>query len=549
MEHLGYRQTVCRVSLAGIFVVLMGGSMAAAADTEDVLFSITHNTVIGQSVYVLGNIPELGGGNAANSVKLEPGSYPLWQATIAILSGTSYTYQYIWRNDAVTQWSNAGNTNPIGGVLSDATEAGNHRPAKKGLYYHSGWTPPVLNWRTGTTGAYAVEAMRDFGPGRNAGERRWRAIGVGVGDREVDFFFTNGGGAGRDPSTGTYRTRLDAFFVQDGHVFDYTPAATVAAQRRDYTPASPPGISSLNLGGEFRRYRVLLPRGYDQHTAKRYPVLYFHDGQNVFEVGPFGSWNAHVSAESLTRGGRMREVIMVGIDNTSNRFDNYVTPDDGGEADDYAAFIIDELKPLIDAGYRTLPDRDDTATIGSSLGGVVSLYLGWDYGDVFARVGPMSGSWQLGNFPARIAQGPHRDLRIYLDSGDSGTSNDNAWGSMNVRDNLLRDGWVLGRDLRHVVGYGHQHNEAAWAARVPFAYEFLFPATEAENPLRSEIFTGDLDGNGDMDLSDWELFSECMNGPSQPPAAACPDDVDPDLDNDGDADLADFEIFQVYFSG
>ncbi|MCP4247146.1 MAG: hypothetical protein GY778_08860 [bacterium] len=532
------------VAVTAAFVL---GGAAVAADREDVVFSITYETVLGQSVYVLGDIPELGSNDPAYAVKLEPNDYPLWQATLAIPKGTSFTYQYTWRDDSVAQWSNSANHNPIGSAISDATGPADPRPARKGLYYLSTWTASVLNWRTDAGGAYTATAMSAFGPGRSGGETRWRAVGVGTGQRRLEFYFTDGG-SGRDPVAGTYVTELDAFFVQDGHLFGYAPAAGVSDQRRDYNPASPPGITSTVLG-EFRRYRVLLPRGYDEHLTKRYPVLYMHDGQNVFEMGPFGTWNAEDTAEAMTRDGAMAETIIVGVDNTANRYNNYVTPDDGGQADDYADFLINELKPLIDGTYRTLADRDHTATIGSSLGGVVSLYLGWDFNGVFGKCGPMSGSWWLGNFPNRVSNELYRDLRIYLDSGDSGTSNDGAWGTMSLRDNLNHNGYVLERDLRHVVGYGHQHNEAAWSARLPYAYEFLFPATEAENPLLTEIFTGDLDFDGDMDLDDWTILESCLGGPAVPPAATCPPDVDPDLTGDGPADLADFATFQVYYSG
>jgi len=245
----------------------------------------------------------------------------------------------------------------------------------------------------------------------------------------------------------------------------------------------------------------------------------------------------------------MREIIIVGVDNTANRFNNYVTPDDGGQADAYANFLINELKPVIDATYRTFTDRDNTATMGSSLGGVVSLYLGWDYDAVFGRVGPMSGSWWLGNFPARVALGPKRDLRIYLDSGDSGSSNDGAWGTMNLRDDLLRLSYVLFDDLLHVVGYGHQHNEAAWAARLPAAFEFLFPATEAENPLALDIFAGDLDQDADIDAVDYDLFSDCVAGPHQAAAVGCVAPTRADLTGDSSVDLADYGKFQTQFSG
>lgn len=537
---------ICR--LTAILLLLIGPTSAIAVELEDAAFSVNFNTVFGQSVYVLGDIPELGAGDPANAVKLEPGIWPTWRAAVALPKGINYSYQYTVRNDSVPQWSNPANTSPFGSVINASTGAADPHPAKKGMYYHSGWSAPVLFWRTGTGGAFTATPMQAFGPGRSAGETRFRAVGVSQGERLIQFHITDGG-AGRDPASGEYATMLNAFFLQDGHIFDYTPAAAVSAQRRDYTPANPPGINSVNLG-EFRRYRVFLPRGYDQHTSKNYPVLYMHDGQNIFEVGPFGSWNAHLSLDTLTRAGTMREIIVVGVDNTANRLNDYRAPDDGGEADDYAAFLIDELKPLVDANYRTLPDRDNTASIGSSLGGVVSLYLGWDHNDVFGRCGPMSGSWQLANFPNRVKSEPYRDLRVYFDSGDCcATSYDNAWGTMSLRDNFLTKGYVLGRDMRHVVGYGHQHNEAAWAARLPFALEFLFPATESENPLLKEIFTGDLDGDGDMDADDWALFFDCMNGPNQPPAASCPAGVNADLDADGDADLDDAAVFAVYFSG
>ena len=104
-------------------------------------------------------------------------------------------------------------------------------------------------------------------------------------------------------------------------------------------------------------------------------------------------------------------------------------------------------------------------------------------------------------------------------------------------------------DLRHVVGYGQQHNEAAWAARLPRAYEFLFPVTEAENPLKVEMFTGDLDHDADMDAEDLALFDECLAGPSAAPENGCSDPDSADLNGDGFSDLADYAIFQRFHSG
>ena len=535
------RPMVQRWTVVAACLALMG-SVASAEDRQTVNFAINYNTVFGQSVYVVGDIPELGNNDPAFSVKLEPGSFPLWQASIAIPKGTVFSYSYIWRDDSVPQWSNSANTNPVSGPFVTSTGLADPRPSRKGLYYHSGWAEVTLNWRVGG-GAFTPSAMSPFGAGRVPGEQRWRALGVGVGQKQMEFFFTDDAG-GRDPVVGTYATALDAFFVQDGQVFDYAPPPVVG-------PPQQINVTSFfsTVLGENRPYRVLMPRGYNENTAKRYPVLYMHDGQNVFDLGPFGTWNADETAASMIGGGAMREIIIVGVDNTANRFNNYVTPDDGGQADQYADFLINELKPVIDAAYRTYTDRDHTATIGSSLGGVVALYLGWDFNAVFGRVGPMSGSWWLGNFPNRVALGPQRNLRIYLDSGDSGSSNDGAWGTMNLRDRLLRLGYVLQADLEHVVGYGDVHNEAAWASRLPGAYAFLFPATESENPLIGAVFTGDLDQDGDMDVDDHALLADCIAGPGQPIDPACLAPVSADLNGDGSIDMADWAVFQVYFSG
>jgi len=546
------RRCVNQIASCMLLTMAVAGK-CAALERETVAFAINHNTVFGQSVYVLGDIPELGGNNAAYAIKLEPGSYPLWQAAVAVPAGTDFTYRYIWRNDSVPQWSNSANSNAIGGVISDSTTDGDPLPNRKGVYYHSGWSAPVLHWRIGG-GTFIDTPMTVFGPGRSESEARWRALGIGQAEREIEFHFSDGG-AGRDPAVGEYRTLLDSLFVQDGHVLDYAPTETLSNPVQVNV-----GTFFSTILGENRPYRVLRPRGYTQNTDKYYPVLYMQDGQNVFDLGPFGTWNADETAGSMIRGGQMREIIIVAVDNTANRGRNYVTPDDivpigpgtgsPGQANLYASFLINELKPVIDAAYRTRTDRDNTAAIGSSLGGVVSLYLGWDFNATFGRCAAMSGSWQLQNFPNRVASEPYRDLRVYLDSGDCcASSYDNAWGSMNLRDNLLRKNYVLESDLRHVVGYGHQHNEAAWAARLPRAYEFLFPATESENPLKEEMFTGDLDHDADMDADDLALLIDCLGGPNTPAPPGCTDAVAADLNGDGSRDLFDFAVFQRYHSG
>lgn len=493
-------------------------SSAMAQERQSVPFSVTYNqTQVGQSVFVVGSLPELGGNDVTKAVKLEPSQWPLWRGTISLPGGRTYTYQLLRRSDGPGTLGSTAGTITIGPVVNASTDAPAPAltPDSKAVVYLSALGPPTIHWReAGSGAAFTSRAMTAIGPGRSAGEMRWVAWELdgdgGRPRRTMEFFFT-GPAAQRDPVVGSnYSTALDAMLVQDASVYSYVPAAAPGAARRDYNTASPPFINSTNLGGEQRRYRVFLPRGYDQHSTRRYPVLYMHDGQNVFESGPFGTWDADDTAPRLMRQGSMREVIIVGVDNTSNRFTNYITPDDGGQADRYVRFIRDELKPVIDAQYRTLTGAADTGAVGSSLGGVVSLYMGWDFTATFGRIGAMSGSWQLANFPARVNTEPKRDIRLYIDSGDAGASNDNYWPSFNLRDSLLRKtpGYALEGDLRHRVGLGHQHNEAAWAARLPECFNFLFPAIEGENPLLALASGASFDVNQDGAADVGDLYEQ-----------------------------------------
>ncbi|MCX7915290.1 MAG: alpha/beta hydrolase-fold protein, partial [Verrucomicrobiae bacterium] len=245
-----------------------------------------------------------------------------------------------------------------------------------------------------------------------------------------------------------------------------------------------------NVAG--RTIRVYLPRGYDQNTWKRYPVLYMHDGQNLFlGMGAFGSWNADTNAANLIRFGKLRELIIVGVDNTSDRLREYTppgcTPPLGGSAlgGRYASFLIHELKPVIDAQYRTLPGPEHTGVLGSSMGGLISTWLGWTYPDVFRRVGAMSSSyWVCSPVPVPDAKRP---IRIYLDSGDSGTANDGLPATVAERDDLVRNGYIFFDDLDHMIGYGHTHNEFWWDRRLPRCLTFLFPIHDEPNRLLDSV--------------------------------------------------------------
>jgi len=250
-----------------------------------------------------------------------------------------------------------------------------------------------------------------------------------------------------------------------------------------------------------REVRVWLPPGYDEGEA-RYPVIYFHDGQNVFRPGgPFGCWFAEDAATEEIKADRMRPAIIVAVPNNEAdmgwaRVTEYQPPSDDnprdpsrgkGMCDRYAKFLLGAVKPAIDAKYRTLPDPAHTGTAGSSMGGLVSLWLGLNTG-AFGAVGVFSPAfWTSPNFMKSAIEGAKKDgLRIYLDMGtrEKGNTTGDYWqDALTVRNALLRRGYAEGDDLMWNPGEGDEHNEKAWAKRLPAALGFLLPAEKSDRAV------------------------------------------------------------------
>ena len=251
-----------------------------------------------------------------------------------------------------------------------------------------------------------------------------------------------------------------------------------------------------------REVRVWLPSGYAEGEA-RYPVIYFHDGQNVFRPGgPFGCWFAEDAAAEEIKAGRIREAILVAVPNNDAdmgkaRMTEYQAPTDinprdpsrgNGICDRYARFLLERVKPAVDAKYRTLPDRANTSVAGASMGGLVSLWLGLNT-DAFGAVGVFSPAfWTSPNFTKSVMDGSKKDgLRIYMDMGtrEKGNLSGDYWkDALAVRDALLKRGHIEGQDFLWNPGEGDEHNEKAWANRLPVALRFLLP--EKDRPRIKE---------------------------------------------------------------
>lgn len=232
-----------------------------------------------------------------------------------------------------------------------------------------------------------------------------------------------------------------------------------------------------------RTLTVYLPPSYDENPLKRYPVIYAHDGQNLFDAATSGfgvEWRLDETTNGLINAGQMDEVIIVGMWHTgSNRIYEYTPCCDasygGGGADKYERFILDTVKPAMDQTYRTLSGNQTTALMGSSLGGLVSFYIARRHPETFSKAACLSSSfwWNNQALTQEVEWSTWKaPVKFYIDAG---TSNDGLTETTRMRDALQADGHVQGNDLYYYVAQGAGHNESAWAARVNIPLQYLFP--------------------------------------------------------------------------
>jgi predicted alpha/beta superfamily hydrolase len=230
---------------------------------------------------------------------------------------------------------------------------------------------------------------------------------------------------------------------------------------------------------------VYTPPGYEEQQWRRFPVLYLHDGQNLFDGAtsfiPGQDWHVGQTADQCIQAGKVEPLIVVGMYNTKARIREY-TPTHvpklgGGCADRYAKFLLEEVKPFIEREYRALTGSQYNGIGGSSLGGLVSLYLGLKHSRMFGKIAALSPSVWWNQFVIhRFAQATPVEPRprIWLDIGTR-EGQRIVQDVEKFRDVLLEKGWKLGQDLHYERIEGAEHNEAAWAQRVGPFLQFLYP--------------------------------------------------------------------------
>lgn len=245
---------------------------------------------------------------------------------------------------------------------------------------------------------------------------------------------------------------------------------------------------------------VYLPPSYAS-SDRRYPVLYMHDGQNLFDPATSfaGEWAVDETMEHLAYAHGL-EAIVVGIPNAGrHRVDEYspfVEPRlGGGRGDSYLGFLAHTVKPLIDHDFRTLPDRTQTALLGSSMGGLISLYGYFRFSEVFGLAGVMSPSLWFGGEAVfdYVESAGYAPGRIYLDAGTRelgedlhnglphrATSSRQYYASVRrMKRILIRKGYRPTVDILHVEEKWAGHSESSWARRFPAAIRFLLTGATA----------------------------------------------------------------------
>ena len=236
-----------------------------------------------------------------------------------------------------------------------------------------------------------------------------------------------------------------------------------------------------------RRIWIYLPPGYEK-GIQRYPVIYMHDGQNLFadSTSFSGEWGIDETLERMIAEKRIEKMIVVGIDNHPQyRLEEYtpfgfeyrgqrVQP----QAQQYGKFIVETLKPYIDKNYRTKRGRKNTAIAGSSMGGLVSVYLALEYQDTFSKVGAMSSAFGVcrDDLIEYIHEHPKkRPIRFWLDMGsEEAEQMEYDVNQQKIIEVLLHSGWEVGEEVKYSLYEGAGHHERFWRARFGDVLEYLW---------------------------------------------------------------------------
>lgn len=310
----------------------------------------------------------------------------------------------------------------------------------------------------------------------------WSGDVMAPADKMIEYKITRG-------SWDTEEVRQDGT-APDNHVL---PAGSDTIEERtvhhwlDQRVAQPRIIGEYRVHEHFESTRlrhkrsviVWLPPSYGSEPDRRYPVLYMHDGQQVFDpnTSTWGQdWQVDEWCTKLIGEDRLQEIIVVGIYSTPDRFIEY-NPSELGDA--YTRFVLDELKPFIDSEYRTLPDRDHTAVAGASMGGGISFYMAWAHPNIFFGAACLSPAfiYKQDRFTLNMVEETDTppDLRLFLYCGQGDELERQLTGDLHIMCDALEQKGIKPNDKYVVVEDPEgKHHEASWASHTDNWLLFLF---------------------------------------------------------------------------
>lgn len=260
-----------------------------------------------------------------------------------------------------------------------------------------------------------------------------------------------------------------------------------AQPRASTASASVSTIDSMTIPqlGRTRRVWVYLPPDYAT-SGKRYPVLYMHDGQNVFDAATSyaGEWGVDETLDSLHVAGDPG-VIVVAVDHGGRlrvpEYSPWPTRFGAGEGEQYVEFLVGTLKPWIDRSYRTLPDRLHTGIAGSSMGGLISFYAALEHPDVFGRAAVFSPAFWIAPPAYELAARarPQAGSRMYIISGGLEVAAGEAQGiyqrdQERMVETLAQRGFRIGTAIVAKISPDGKHAEWFWRREFAAAYQWLF---------------------------------------------------------------------------
>ncbi len=222
---------------------------------------------------------------------------------------------------------------------------------------------------------------------------------------------------------------------------------------------------------------VWLPPTYEESKNQRFDVIYMHDGQNLFDpsTSSFGvDWRVDETMDSLITIKKIKPHIVVGVYNTKDRSSEYLPVEKGG---DYMKFLVHQLKPFIDKNYRTNPGKKHTSVGGSSMGGIISFALAWEYPNVFSKAICMSPAFKIRHIDyvqnVEKYNGKKKKIKLYIDNGGVGLEEQLQPGIDEMIEVLNQKGYKKDYDYLWILDKNAKHFEAAWAKRMPNALIWL----------------------------------------------------------------------------